>query len=356
MSTLHQSPFRSHPQKYPRAQARAATLAGTLHELVSKGPRTLVATVVDTSFHVSAGYVTATTELGLVRVVGVPYGTVVPQMRILVRLAGPHRTTRSYVFDGYAPTPSLLGGTSGSVMPTMATGNVGVVTVQSSTGAIPTVSTLGGSTGYYWHCFFYLPEIPRPSAVTLLAMTNAGHTTTLVVEYWPSGVLEFRSLADNKGYMTNAPVAPHVPHWLVLQPGLGGGQDVLIDGIPGLYQPIHTGDTPTFAAGGTNYTLTLFTSYDGSGACPLGTWISKLGFGTMPTSASVCPIVPESDADIPNMAVSTMQQTIGLWLCGDSTPQGPTLLNSAAGSLSSGSGENLSVNDFWTTIQTIGPY
>ena len=332
---------------------------------MSRGPRTLVATVVDTSFHLSQGYVTATTELGLVRVSSVPYGTVVPQMRILVRQAGPHRTNRDYIFDGYAPALSQLGGTSGMVMPTMATGNVGVVTVQSASGAIPTLSTLSGSTGYYWHCFFYFPQLPTSDAVTLLAMTNSGHTNTVVVEYWPSGVLEIRSLADNKGYITNGPVAPHVPHWLLVQPGLGGGQDVLLDGIPSLYQPIHTGDTPTFLAGGTHYTLILFTSYDGSGACPVGTWVSKLGFGLSYDAVGHTPLplsvggeggIPEADTDLPNMALSSSQQTVVFYLCGDSSPQGPTLLNSALGSLSPGSGGNLSVNDFWTTIQQIGPY
>ena len=144
--------FPGHPQKYPKAMARAGQLASRLHTMMQRASRSLVATVTGTSFHVSQGYVSCTTEQGLIRVYGVPYGTVVPQMRIYARVQGGSATNRAYVFDGYAPSLSSLS-QSGSILFYAPSHFSGAMATTSTTSSVATTSSLTTSVGYYWHVF-----------------------------------------------------------------------------------------------------------------------------------------------------------------------------------------------------------
>lgn len=347
--------FRNKPQKFPRAQAKAAQVVTNIHELMKKTPRTLVATVVDTSFHASMGYVLATTELGIVRVYGVPVGSVVAQMRIYVRQLGPHSTNRTYIFDGQAPALSIMGFSSGSLSYTTTVGDSGSVLASTAAGGLPTISTLTSAVGYYWSLFFYIPTLPTSPRVTLFTMRNSGNTNGFSIEYLSSGLLVVRDPIGGHGYITTQPVAPHEIHWLVCQPGTGTGLDLYIDGLSfytGINSPT---DIPVFSAAGATYTGYLLSNQDGSGTPPLGTWISKLGYGASYSGSAVIPLsvtttIPGQDSDIPTLTGGTTVKTIGLYLCED-TPGGTTLANSAA----SGGGGPFTVTSS-ATVQAIGPY
>ncbi len=362
-SPSHQQhgPFKDHPQKFPRAQRSASRLADAMHGMMKKGPRSLVGTVVDASFQVTAGFVLCTTQLGVVKVYGVPYGSVVPQMRLFVRQAGPHGTNKQFVFDGYAPALSSLGLTSGSLIMSSPVGDSGSLPAPGATLGITTVASITTAAGYYWCCFFYLPALPTTSRVTLFSMDTSAQTNIVSLEYLSNGSLVFRSTNSipAQGYITTNPVSPHTFHWLLIQPGIGTGQDVLLDGLPVAYKGIAglANERPVFSSAGANYTLYLLSNYDGSATPPLGTWISKIGFGTSWTGSAVIPLitgiggVPASDSDLPNANVSTSQQAIGLYLCED-TPGGSTLTNGAL----SGLGGGLTVTSPYATISAIGPY
>lgn len=354
-------PFKDHPQKFPRAQRSASRLADSIHGMIKKGPRSLIGTVVDTSFHVTAGYVYCTTQLGLVKVYSVPYGSVVPQMRLFVRQAGPHGSNKQFVFDGYAPALSSLGLSSGSLIMSSPVGDSGTIPAPGATLGITTTAAITTAAGYYWHCFFYLPQLPTTPRVTLFSMATSAQTNIISLEYLSSGQLVFRSTNSSpaQGYITTSTVPPHTWHWLLIQPGVGGKQDVLIDGLPVVYKGVAglSNEIPLFSGAGANYTLYLLSNYDGSGTPPLGTWVSKIGFGTSWTGNAVIPLVtgtagvPASDSDLPNANVSTSQQAIGLYLC-ENTPGSGTLTNSAL----SGLGGSVSVTSPYVTISAIGPY
>src|ERR1700738_1155175 len=102
-------PFHNSPQRYNQTRQMASQVTQSLVSFMAKGPRTLVATVVDTSFHLTKQYVTATTQLGVVSVVGVPLGTVIPGMRLYCRQVGGMSGAKSFVFDGYASSVASLG-------------------------------------------------------------------------------------------------------------------------------------------------------------------------------------------------------------------------------------------------------
>jgi len=343
-------------QKYPKTTRRAASLMGHLQALSKKGPRTLVGTVVDTSFHLSQGYVTATTQLGIVSVYSVPYGQVVPQMRIYCRQIGGTSSTRSFVFDGFAPNISRLG-KSGSLCYTATAMNLGGVGIaQTSTnGSTSTQSAIPAATGYYWHLFFYMPVLPT-SPVTLLAMVSQNDVSVgVTLSYLPSGYLQFSSIADGKGYLTTTAVPPHSVHWVVIQPGLSG-LEVLIDGMPPAYQGLSgAGDIPSFSGGGTSYTMSLLSNPDGTSLVPLGTWVSKVGFGSSWNGTSVIPLVqtvPAADTDLPqgaNAATTTSPTT--LFICDDSVRSNQLIDNAYIGA-----DGTLTVNTSFATILETGPF
>ena len=341
-SNLGGAPFKGHPQKFPRAQRKAAQVAAHVHTIIRKSPRTLIATVADTSFQVTMGYVTCTTEQGVVSVYGVPYGACVAGMRLYARQQGPQGTNRAFVFDGFAPALSARGLSSGSVIYATPSSfpTVGVYAVTSAGGMPTTPSLATGPVGYYWHCYFYFPALPTTARATLFQMTSAGGNL-LTCEYLPSGILLLRSVENNHGYMTTAPVAPHSAHWMVVQPGQGVGLDWQIDGIAVPYVGLlSSGDLPVFTSNGAAYTGALLSNVDGTQLCPLGSWISKFGFGTSYTGGAVAPLavasaVPDDDSLLPNLNISATQQTQTLLLCTD-TPGGFALANSATGSSGSG--------------------
>lgn len=343
-----QGVFRGHPQKYPKAMAAASGMASRLHTMMQRSSRSLVATVVDTSFHTTQGYVLCTTEQGLCHVYSVPYGTVVPQMRIYARIQGGSATNRAYLFDGYAPTLSSQS-QSGSILysgPATSSGVFG-----ETTASIPTSSTLASSVGYYWHCFFYLPQLPA-STIILFAMWTGGLTADAVaLELNSQGQILFRSLNDNHGYVSTAPVAPHLIHYVQIQPGYTS-HEMLIDGQAN-YSTLTT--HPTFAGAGASYQLSVLSDSAGGGTCPMGSWISKIGFGSSYASSTVQPLpggVPASDAQIPSFDVSSTQQTTALYLCNDTVGS-----LSAANSAPVGGASALTLTSSSVAgVSALGPY
>jgi hypothetical protein len=340
--------FRGHPQKYPKAMAAASGMAGRLHTMVRLSSRSLIATVVDTNFHTTQGYVLCTTEQGLVHVYGAPMGTLIPQMRIYARIQGGSATNRAYLFDGYAPSLSSLS-QSGSILykgPATSSGVFG-----QTTASIPTSSSLSSSTGYYWHCFFYLSQLPS-STVILFAMWTGGLTANAVaLELNSQGQLLFRSINDNHGYVSSVTVAPHHLHYVQIQPGYTSNE-MLIDG-----QATYTTTTsvPTFAGGGASYQLSVLSDSSGAGTCPMGSWISKIGFGTSYTSGVVQPLsggVPASDAQIPTFNVSSTQQTTALYLCNDAAGSVTAANTAPVGSASAITLTSSSV----AGVSALGPY
>jgi hypothetical protein len=348
------SPFINHPQRFPKATAAAALLVNDLHQMTKKGPRTMVATVVDTSFHTTQGYVLATTELGIVPVYGVPIGTVVPQMRILARQQGGQSTARAFVFDSYAPTTSSQNST-GSVLYTSPIHQNAIMATTTNTLATP--SGLVGPAGYYWHAFLYLPQLPPAgSYYTLFSMNSNAPASAVCLDLLPSGLLRFWSIADGHGYITNTPVPPHAIHWVQIVSGLGAGLEFTVDGINTYTGLLSSTDAPTFAGNGATYTLTALTDSAGNNPCPLGAWISRLGFGSSFNGTNVVALpngtsVPTSDEEIPVFNVSVTQMTEALYLCND-TPGSSICANSAP----AGSASAIALTAPYLTVSALGPY
>lgn len=315
-----------------------------------------MATVLDTSFHLTQGYVSCTTEMGLIRVYAVPYGQVVPQMAIFVRQSGPHATHRAYVFDGFAPALSTLGPTSGQIMYTNLhpTGGGTVLAQTSFPGGYPSVVGLAGGLGYYWHFYLYLPALPT-TRVTLFQMASTSGTPTNMptCELLPSGFLQVRSIEDGHTLMSSAPVAPHAKHWIVIQPNVGNAQAIVVDNVPSVI----LGDTFTFTGNGVTYSTSFLSNLDGTQLVPLGTWISKIGYGASFTGGAVVPLsigtgdYPTGDSQIPNLNSGASLDTLNRYLCTD-TPGSATLANSALAT----TGSNLTLTTAYANLLATGPY
>ena len=322
--------FRSYPQKYPKANKRADEAIQHIFHLTQKGPRSQVGTVVDASFHLSQGYVLCQIESNVVRVYSVPYGSVINQMRLFCRQIGATNLNRSYVFDGYAPNVSSLQSQTGSVIFTQTHGITSWVSATNAgSGGMPSSASLTSSTGYYWHCFFYVPQLPT-ATMTLWEMVYST-TNRLHLEYLPTGYLQFRS-GDNHGYISSTTVEPHNIHWVQIQPGLTGNE-MLIDGAVNYTGLIGGSDEPTFTGSGNTYTGYFLSNYDGSFSCVPGTWISKMGYGVSYTGGvpvALSASVPQADSDLPNLSAGGTRETYNLYLCTD-TPGSTTIANSAAG-------------------------
>ena len=327
--------FRSYPQKFPRAKRKASEMMQHIFQLQKKGPRTMVGQVVDSTFHTTQGYVTATTQLGVVSVYGIPYGTVVPGMRVFVRQMGGAATNRAFVFDGHAPNLSALGslGSFGYSKPvvTLSSG-----LAQTSATGVPTSSSVVSSIGYFWYFFFYIPAVPT-STCTIWQMTANTGGNILTCEYLPTGILRVRS-QDGHGYVTTSPVAPHNLQWVIMQPGLSPNE-LLIDMVPNFTGIITPSDKPNFSGNNISYRLSLLSNSDGTALCPLGSWISKFGFGTAiygsnPVSLQVLGSglsgTPTADSELPTAKAQTYVTLLYQLLCEDASGS-TTLANSAAG-------------------------
>lgn len=332
--------FHSYPEKFPNTRRKAAQFVQHVHAITKKGPRTLVGKIVDTSFFHSQGYVTVTTELGVVSVYGVPYGSVVAGMRIFVRQMGGHATNQVFVYDGQAPNLSGLGMSSGSVAIT--TSLIGTGTTPTNANSLVS-SSLAGSAGYYWHCFFYLPALPATS-VTLWQMSDVTGTNTVSLDYLPSGRLYFWSPTNGSGYVSSQIVTPHQVHWFLSQPGISG-MKLMIDGVS-LSSVV--GDI-TFTGTSHTYLIDLLSDHSGNNPCAPGTWISKIGWGTSVTGSTPVALstsIPQSDSDLPSTGGTTTTKL--LLLCGDSIG-GSAITNSAtAGSVP--------INTAYVTVLATGPY
>lgn len=350
----NQGPFHTYASKYPKSKRKASDVASQMVELMKKGPRTMVATVVDMSFHASQGYIVANTELGVVNVYGVPYGSVVPGMRIFCRQMGGQSTLRAFVFDGMAPNLSGAGysGSFGytSTVASLSTG----LAITSSTG-VPTSSSYSSIYPYFFYWFFYIPQLPT-STVMLWQMTCATDATTLAAEYLPTGQLRVRS-GDGHGFISTSPVSPHNIHWIVMQAG-GPLGSLLIDQVQWQYTGINgSNDNPNFTGGGAAYQLSLLSNRDGTQLCPLGSWISRWGYGTAYNSAGSVALQtlgtgvagkPTADSELPT---AQSQQDVSLLyqlLCNDG-PGSSTLANSSG----SGGSANIAIGG---TAQNLGPY
>src|SRR6266567_1041376 len=331
-----QNVFKDHPQRYPKARQKATAVVNQILEMTRKGPRSIPAIIADTSFQLTMGYVLCTTASGLVEVVSVPYGEVVTGMRIMCRQIGGQGTNRRYVFDGYAPNLSGLGLDSGSIMYTSTVITPPQVLAISTATGFPSIAGLSSSTGYYWHLFFYLAKLPAAKA-TVWQLSQNGGSNVLTLEYLPTGLLRFIS-QDGHGYITTAPVEPHNSHWVVLQPGLTSGNEFFIDGLSFYTGIIGGTDEPTFSGNGANYQGSLLSNTDGTQSCPIGSWVSKIGFGANYSSGAIAlsveTNVPDSDTLLPNFNSGSTQKTQNLYLCED-TPGASTSINSAVTSAGS---------------------
>jgi hypothetical protein len=323
-----------------------------IHQMTKKGPRSLIGTVVDASYHVTMGYVYCTTELGYVNVYGVPFGSVVPQMRIYVRQQGAQSSNRAFVFDGYAPSVSSLS-QSGSLLYSALSTIPGARLLGNTTASLAAASSLTTAVGYYWHCFFYLAALPTTLA-TIFCMWTGSTSNAINLELLSSGQLRFRSYSDSKGYLSNSVIAPHAVHFVVIQPGLTG-LEMIVDGITS-YTGLSAGATPTFAGGTNLYTLVTLTDSFGNTPVPLGSWMSKFGFGMSYASGSPVALAfgntpPQSDSDIPNLNSGATMQTSALYLCND-TPGGISAGNTATGS----SASSLTLTSGICAVSALGPY
>lgn len=319
----------------------ASQVTQSLVSFMAKGPRTIVGTVVDVSFHLTQQYVTATTQLGIVPVVGVPIGTVIPGMRIYCRQVGGMSTTKSFIFDGYASSVASLGPNGSLIMtgsPTLAAGCAMVAAVLAQSGVT-------GPVGYYWYLFFYLPIVPT-TTVTLFEFAQVSSSNTFTVQMLPTCFIQVIS-NDGHGYITTSPVPPHQLHYLQIQPG-NTGNEVLIDGVAnytGIGSPT---DDPTFVGDTSTYVLWVGSQANGSQLLPVGSWVSKLGYGY--TSLTALPnFVPEYDTDLINGSTGGLTSRI-LYLFED-TPGSATAINSA---LASGAGTLALSNP--ASIVASGPY
>lgn len=348
-SSSNSNVFRTYPQRFPKARQRATELVRQLFELQRKGPRTLIAEVVDTSYHATQSYVTCTTQLGVVQVVGVPLGTVVPHMRIYARQMGGAASNRGFVFDGYAPGNSALGQTSGSlVMTTPTVGSPTAAPAASANNAI-TSTSITSSTGYYWHCFFYIPVLPS-GIVTIFQMTQTSSANILYLEYLPTGYVRLRS-QDTHGYVSTIPVPPHQVHYVQIQPTATAGS-FLVDGLSNYTGIANPSDNVTFTGTSNTYGIGLLGNRDGTARCPVGSWVSKFGFGTAWTGSALIPLlssVPTSDSLLPGQS-GNLGSAIYLLLCED-TPGGTTLTNSGSGGANS-----TTVDTTVSVISSLGPY
>lgn len=330
-------------------------MMGNIHQLTKKGPRTLVATVVDTAFHLKQGYVTATTELGVVNVFSVPYGTVVPQMRILVRQMGGHATNRAYVFDGYAPNLSSLATGSGSMLQTA---NNNLTNIAIAPGSISCNTSVTSATGYYWHFFFYVPQIPITDSVLWQWYNYGGTTNTITMKYLTTGQLLFMS-EGGVGYITSKSVPPHYVHYVQIQPGYTSNE-FLVDGAANY---VNYGGGPPVFVGGTNvyggyfFIGTIINTL--SVCCPPGTWISKFGFGSSWTGSAIVPLstsVPTQDSELPSTLAFSSSTNTSYYqiLCGDSIGN-TTILNSAEAGAGSPGSPFISYPSY-AEVSAIGPY
>ena len=336
-------PFHNSPQRFNKTHQKASETTQSLVALLQKGPRTVVGTVTDVSFHLTMGYVTCTTQLGIVQVVGIPAGTVTSGMRVYCRQMGGMSTNRSYVFDGYAPALASMG-PHGSLMitaqPALAAGCATVSSVSALVGQT-------GPQGYYWHCFFYLPALPLGTGTLLQFAQTGSLTTTFTIQVLPSCLIQVISNTGH-GYVTSVPIPPHQLHWLMIQPG-NTGSELLIDGIA-TYTGITTGsDEPVFAGGSNTYSVSLGTSVNGTQLLPLGAWISKVGYGTNTSSTFLPTSIPAYDSDLINSSTGGVATKM-LYLFED-TPGGTTAINSA---VSPGAG-TLTVSTPAQIVQA-GPY
>lgn len=315
-----QTPFHQSPQQFNKSHRKATEVVQNLVSLIQKGPRTLVGTIADISFHASMGYVLCQAQSGVVQVYGVPTGSVIAGMRIFYRQMGGMSTNKQFVYDGPASALSSMGSQGSLILQSLPMGPV--TSALASLSGVPSSTGLIGPTGYYWHCFFCVSALPL-TPVTLFQMAQDGNTATFVaLELLPSGLLQFRS-QDGHGYITQQPIVPQTMHWVVIQPGLSGAEFVIDDLTA--YQGLAAGSEPTFAGNGLTYTLSLLSNGNGTHMVPLGSWVSKVGYG-LTNSTLLTTTFPEDDSELPLLNPGTL----ALFLCED-TPGTSTMINSAPG-------------------------
>lgn len=361
-SSSGQSPFRSYPQKFPKAQAAAKNAVNAMFRLVQKGPRSQPAQVVDASFHLSQGSVLATTNGTIVRVYGVPYGTVVNGMRLFIRPIGSLVTNQAYIFDGYAPNLSGLGSAGSILLAQPNTSGAAVAPAITAASGFVAVTGISSAVGYVWFLFFYLPQLPS-ATVTLFQQSQVSGTNVVQLEYLPTGFLQFRS-QDGHGYITTTTVPPHNSHFVVIQPGVTSNE-FLVDGIASYTGLIGGSDTPTFGGNTNTYTTSWLSTTTGTNLCPLGSWVSKMGYGISYSSGALAlptlntaGLIPAQDSDVPVFNSGTNQRTLNTYLCEDAQVTPPTAQTLANGSASWGSAapaSTITLNS-QAVLQVPGPY
>lgn len=334
-------PFHNSPQRFNKSHQMASQVTQSLISLIAKGPHTIIGTVVDTSFHLTKQYVTCTTQRGVVSVIGVPIGSVIPGMRIYCRQTGGMSTIKSFIFDGFASSVASLGANGSLIITSSPTLILGCGSVSGVTAQVG----LTGPVGYYWYGFFYLPIMPT-TTVTLFEFAQMSSTNTFTVQILPSCLLQVIS-SDGHGYVTTVAIPPHQLHFIQIQPG-NTGNEVLIDGVSSYTGILSPPDEPTFVGGSATYVMWTGSQANGTQLLPVGSWVSKIGYGT--TSLSSLPnVVPAYDSDLINANGGGITSKM-IYLFED-TPGSSTAINSA---VASGAGTLLLSTP--ASIVASGPY
>lgn len=320
----------------PRARKQAAKLAQQLKSMVNS-PSAEVAVVSDTGAHLASGYVVATTKHGPVRVVGVPFNTLVPGMRIFVAPIA----LGQYVYQAMAPSPAIYTNSSHAVLADSgALAAAASVDLLSTGGAVGAdLMTLPGglpNQGWYWSFFFYVPSLPPPTTSWVLweqaLVVSSSVTGYMQITYdangwlrqtfynWPLYYSPYTAGQTFQTSSTQYSFAPHNVWFVTLQVASG----FTVNGIqpPGSAAPSLGSITGNTMQTG-DYWHYFLGSHTNSQCAPAGSWISKMSFGNAAVSnVEFNPFgatIPAADSDIVNgtATLNAGTRTYGRWLISD---------------------------------------
>jgi hypothetical protein len=142
-----------------------------------------------------------------------------------------------------------------------------------------------------------------------------------------------------------------------MQPGLSPNE-LLIDMIANYTGMTSSSDKPNFSGNSVGYQLTLLANNNGTALCPLGSWVSKFGFGSAIYGSNPIPLqvrgtgysgMPTIDSELPTATSQANVTLLYQLLCRD-VQGSTTLANTAAGS-----GTSASITTGGSVLVT-GPY
>jgi hypothetical protein len=346
---------------YPKSRLQARHVAAALKDHLDQlSPATELATVADTSFLLTQGYVTASSRKGPLTVIGCPIASVVPGTDIFVRKLA-NTGINQYVYDGLV-TPTLVGSRSYAIMSADGVTRAGYTGTSTGNGAwsgataASVVPTNVLTTGWYWSFFFYMTALPSPTSPITLTSTNrlqlVGGTynpdlnISILYNYLGQIGLQFYSSGVYTTAYASQAFAPGKVWFLQLHLGNGlsvngqTGSSLTLSNIGSLPAPIQNNIVHEFLGGSFGNTA------------PIGTWVSKFGFGYFPLGSFPYPInsfIPTSNSQI---AQGTSAFGVGL------TTYDRLLISDASGTTlpNTGTGAASGTATSSSAIITIGPY